>query len=292
MIEFRKVSKTFSGRAGSVAALASVDLEVAEGEFVAIVGPSGCGKSTLLKLVAGLIGADSGEISIADRSPASARDDKQLAFAPQSPALLPWATVRDNAQLLTKVNRRSGAGRVATEDEIDDLLLRVGLADFADALPHELSGGMQQRVGLVRAFALHAPVLLMDEPFAALDEFVRTEMRYLLLDLWERNRASVLFVTHSLSEAVSLADRIVVMAAQPGRIEHIHQVSLPRPRRPEQEDEVAFLTEIRAVRRLLAAQVKRSTHDSAPQAASVAAAEPTGVAAAEPTGVAAVVAAP
>lgn len=241
-----------------MAALTDVDLHVAEGEFVAIVGPSGCGKSTLLKLVAGLLEADGGSIEIAGRSPASARDNKQLAFAPQSPALLPWATVRANAQLLTKVNRKAASGRIATAEEIDELLLRVGLADFADALPHELSGGMQQRVGLVRAFALHAPVLLMDEPFAALDEFVRTEMRYLLLDLWERNKASVLFVTHSLSEAVSLADRIVVMAAQPGRIEHIHTVSLQRPRRPEQEDEVAFLAETWAVRHLLSSKANRS----------------------------------
>ena len=262
MIEIRSVSKTFSGRAGSVAALSSVDLHVREGEFVAIVGPSGCGKSTLLKLVAGLVKANTGSIQIAGRDAMAARDDKLLGFAPQSPALLPWATVRANAQLLTNVNRKAAVGRVATPEEIDELLLRVGLADFADALPHELSGGMQQRVGLVRAFALHAPVLLMDEPFAALDEFVRTEMRYLLLDLWERNRASVLFVTHSLSEAVSLADRIVVMAAQPGRIEHIHTVSLPRPRRPEQEDEVAFLAEIRAVRQLLS-QHKRTHEPSA-----------------------------
>lgn len=251
MIDVESVSKTFSGRAGTVTALHDVSLQVAEGEFVAVVGPSGCGKSTLLRLVAGLIEPDSGRIRIAGESAVDARNDKLLGFAPQSPALLPWATVRANARLLTRVNSKMAASRVASPAEIDELLTRVGLEDFSDALPHELSGGMRQRVGLVRTFALHAPVLLMDEPFAALDEFVRTEMRYLLLDLWERNRASVVFVTHSLSEAVSLADRIIVMGVQPGRIEHVHTVSLARPRRLEQEDELAFLSELRAVRRLL-----------------------------------------
>lgn len=248
VIEFRQTTKRYASRTGMIEAVSAIDLTVEEGEFVSLVGPSGCGKSTILRLAAGLSVPDSGSITIAGKTPDEARRAKLIALAPQSPALLAWRTVSHNARLLTEVNRGVGVGRVADHDEIDELLHRVGLADFTDAYPHELSGGMQQRVGLVRAFALHAPVVLMDEPFAALDMMTRTEMRYLLSSLWERDRSSVLFVTHALDEAVALSDRVAVMSARPGRVIGEHRVSMHRPRTNDQEDSVTFLNEMRAVK--------------------------------------------
>ena len=169
-----------------------------------------------------------------------ARRAKLVALVPQSPALLPWRTVQANARLLTEVNQRGDGQPALPDDQIDALLDEVGLAEFADAYPHELSGGMQQRVALVRAFALGAPLLLMDEPFAALDEILRAEMRYLLLRLWQEHRTTVVFVTHSIAEAVLLSDRVVVMAPRPGRVAAIDTVALDRPRTPDVEDTHAF----------------------------------------------------
>jgi NitT/TauT family transport system ATP-binding protein len=255
VIEVRAVSKRFVSRSRTTDVLDRIDLTVNDGEFVSIIGPSGCGKSTLLRVVAGLLEPDDGSVTIDGRTSSSARNEKLIAFAPQAPALLPWKNVRDNARLLARVNQTANAGRVADRDEIDELLVKVGLGDFLDALPYELSGGMQQRVGLVRAFALHASVVLMDEPFAALDELVRTEMRYLLLSLWERNRSSVVFVTHSLAEAVTLSDRVVVMSPRPGQFVYDHNVALPRPRVAQQEDDIEFFEQVRTVRHALTSAV-------------------------------------
>ncbi|HEX9258747.1 MAG TPA: ABC transporter ATP-binding protein [Acidimicrobiales bacterium] len=252
LIRLAGVAKTFTARRGpEVQALAEVDLEVAPGEFVSLVGPSGCGKSTLVRLVGGLISADAGEVEIAGVAPREARAGKQFALVPQTPALLPWRTVRDNAMLLTQVNRGAEAHVVLTAAAVDALLAEVGLTDFVDAYPRELSGGMQQRVALVRAFALGAPVLLMDEPFAALDEITRDEMRFLLLRLWERTGTTVLFVTHSIAEAVILSDRVVVLTPRPGRIAAIERIDLARPRFSELEDTVEFLEHEARLRRAL-----------------------------------------
>jgi len=251
-IHLAGVAKVFEGRRGAtIEALAEVDLDVALGEFVSLIGPSGCGKSTLVRLVGGLLDADAGEVTIGGTTPRAARAGKQFALVPQSPALLPWRTVRDNARLLTQVNRGAETHTVLPADEVDGLLREVGLGEFTDAYPRELSGGMQQRVALVRAFALGAPVLLMDEPFAALDEITRDEMRYLLLRLWERTGTTVLFVTHSISEAVILSDRVVVLAPRPGRIIAVETVTLPRPRSAELEDTMEFLEHETRLRRLL-----------------------------------------
>jgi NitT/TauT family transport system ATP-binding protein len=255
VIQVRGVSKRFVTRSRTTDVLDRVSLTVNDGEFVSIIGPSGCGKSTLLRVIAGLVAPDEGVVEVDGHTPDRARGDKLIAFAPQAPALLPWRNVRANARLLTEVNRGAGAGRVADRDEVDELLVRVGLGDFLDAYPHELSGGMQQRVGLVRAFALHASVVLMDEPFAALDELVRTEMRYLLLSLWERNRSSVVFVTHSLTEAVTLSDRVIVMSPRPGQFVYDHNVALPRPRTAAQEDDVEFFEQVRTIRHALSSAV-------------------------------------
>ena len=183
-IRLRGVTKTFHRRGDAVQALAGVDLDVADGEFVAVIGPSGCGKSTLLRLVAGLVEADSGTVAVGGRSPAAARRAKQFGLVPQTPALLPWRTVRDNITLLNELNRRAASGREPATSRADHLIDVVGLRGFERARPAELSGGMQQRVSLARAFALGAPVLLMDEPFAALDEITRQGMRFLLADIW------------------------------------------------------------------------------------------------------------
>jgi NitT/TauT family transport system ATP-binding protein len=243
-VELHGVSKRF----GATAALDGIDLVIPPGQFLTLIGPSGCGKTTLLRLVAGLTEPDGGAVTVGDRAPRAAQTARQLGFVPQSPGLLPWRTVRANARLLVD----SGRGRAGLAPaEIDALLERVGLQGFLRSYPHELSGGMQQRVALVRAFALDAPVLLMDEPFAALDEITRAEMRYLLLELAEERQATVVFVTHSIAEAVMLSDRVVVMTGRPGRIEADREIPLSRPRRPDQEETAEFFALETELRRAL-----------------------------------------
>jgi NitT/TauT family transport system ATP-binding protein len=241
-IELAGVAKAF----GRVQALAPVDLSVAPGEVVTILGPSGSGKTTLLRIVGGLDEPTAGAVTIGGASPHDARRAKRIGFVPQSPALLPWRTVGANARLLLDVNRRRSTAGADTVG----LLTEVGLADFVDAYPHELSGGMQQRVALVRAMALGAPLLLMDEPFAALDEITRADMRHLLARLCEQVATTVLFVTHSIAESVFLSDRVVVLSARPGRVIGVESIALPRPRHPELEDDPAFFaieTRLRAM---------------------------------------------
>jgi NitT/TauT family transport system ATP-binding protein len=243
-VELHGVSKRF----GATAALDGIDLVIPPGQFLTLVGPSGCGKTTLLRLVAGLTEPDGGTVTVGDQAPRAAQTARQLGFVPQSPGLLPWRTVRANARLLVD----SGRGRAGLPPgEIDALLEHVGLQGFLRSYPHELSGGMQQRVALVRAFALDAPVLLMDEPFAALDEISRAEMRYLLLELAEERQATVVFVTHSIAEAVMLSDRVVVMTGRPGRIEADREIPLSRPRRPDQEETAEFFALETELRRAL-----------------------------------------
>ena len=233
------LGKTFLDHGRRTQALAGLDLQVAAGEFVSIIGPSGCGKSTLLRLIGGLIEPDRGRLTVAGGSPIDGRRAKRFGLVPQSPALLPWRTVRENLTLLPRLNRGQGRGPV-TDDEIDDLLQAVGLAPFAQSLPEELSGGMRQRVSLIRAFALRPPILLMDEPFAALDEITRADMRFLLLDLWRDTRATVVFVTHSIEEAVLLSDRVVVLTNRPGQVSDELVIDLDRPRQHGVEDDDAF----------------------------------------------------
>ena len=226
-----------SKRFGDLEALAPVELSIDAGEIVTLIGPSGCGKTTLLRMIAGLERPTGGSITIDGSTPDAARKTKRIGFIPQSPALLPWRTVEANARLLLDLN--TSANPASPPDPIE-LLERVGLGEFRQAYPHELSGGMQQRVGLVRAFALGARYLLMDEPFAALDEITRADMRHLLAELCEPTGAAVVFVTHSLAEAVFLSDRVAVMRPRPGSIIDTIDVDLPRPRRPELEDDPRF----------------------------------------------------
>ncbi len=241
------VSKTFAGvgrgkgrsrTAATVQALSDIDIVAEPGETITLLGPSGCGKTTLLRMIAGLETTDVGTISIDGAQPAAARAAKRVGFVPQSPALLPWRSVRANASLLLDINR--GASPTRPSVSVDELLTEVGLVDFADAYPHELSGGMQQRVGLARAFALDAPLLLMDEPFAALDEITRADMRHLLGRLTEPLGTTVVFVTHSIAEAAFLSDRVVVMSARPGRVVEQIPIDLGHPRHPDIENTTEF----------------------------------------------------
>lgn len=238
------VAKSF----GSLEVVTPTTLHIEPGSFVSLLGPSGCGKSTLLRLVAGLETATSGDVVIDDSSPTVARRAKRLAMVPQQPGLLPWRTVEANARLLLDVNpRRTPAGHPDTRA----LLAEVGLDEFVDAFPHQLSGGMQQRVALVRGFALGAPLVLMDEPFAALDEITRAEMRHLLARLLQRHPATVLFVTHSITEAVYLSDRVLVFSPRPATIVADVDVPLAWPRAADLEDDPSFVALCASVRHRL-----------------------------------------
>jgi NitT/TauT family transport system ATP-binding protein len=243
-INVRGVTKFF----GRLEALRLIDLDVAPGEIVTVLGASGSGKTTLLRLIGGLDEPSSGVVEVDGGSPHAARIAKRVGFVPQSPALLPWRTVARNASLLLEVNRDATSDAARSPS---DLLAEVGLADFAGAYPHELSGGMQQRVALVRAMALGAPLLLMDEPFASLDEITREDMRHLLARLCESLSTTVVFVTHSVPEAVYLSDRVVVLSQRPGRVLGIEPIELPRPRQPDQEDDPAFFAATKRLRSLL-----------------------------------------
>ena len=236
MISLHGVHKTFRGRDGAaVEALRDISLDVAPGEFVAIVGASGCGKSTLLRLVAGLVPATSGQVILDNASVTEPRTDTAMVF--QAATLLPWADVLRNVTFPLRLMHRHDA---TTDDKARALLATAGLGGFETKLPRELSGGMQQRVAICRALLQEPRVLLMDEPFGALDALTREEMSLELLRLWSTRQMAVIFVTHSISEAILLADRVVVMSPRPGRIADIVPVGLPRPRAFEQEGTEEF----------------------------------------------------
>lgn len=225
MIRLIDLTHTFEGRSGPVAALDAVSFDVANGEFVAVVGRSGCGKSTLLRLVAGLLTPTSGEVWVGGERVVKPRRDISMVF--QRPALLPWRSVLGNVLLPVEIHRWP---RAAYRSRALDLLELVGLAGFEGRLPHELSGGMQQRVALCRSLLTEPEVLLMDEPFSALDALTREELGAGLQDLHMALGTTILFVTHSIEEAVLLADRVVVLTERPGRVRRILDVEAPRPR--------------------------------------------------------------
>ena len=249
-VSLRGLRKSF----GNLETIAGIDLEVEAGAFVSVIGPSGCGKSTLLRVIAGLEPATSGSVVVYGEAAVEARRHKQVAIVPQHPGLLPWRTVRANARLLLDINAR--ANGPATTDPIE-LLRRVGLGSFLDAHPHELSGGMQQRVALVRALAIGAPLLAMDEPLAALDEITRSEMRGLLNHLVEGRGVTTIFITHSISEAVALSDRVLVSSPRPARLIADIKVDLSRPRANDVEDDPRFFELCRVVRHALLEGARR-----------------------------------
>ena len=224
-VSVSSLAKTFRRGSSVTHALAAVDLELAQGEFAAVVGPSGCGKSTLLRVIAGLLPASSGAVRVNGNSVSGPQTDLGVVF--QSPVLLEWRTVLDN--VLVQLELR-GLQKQNFKQKAMALLARVGLADFADRYPRELSGGMRQRTAIVRALIHDPPFLLMDEPFGALDALTREQMRLDLEALWMETGKTVLFITHSIDEAVLLADRVIVMSERPGRVEREIPIALRRPR--------------------------------------------------------------
>lgn len=230
MIRLAGLQKTyFLRRDRSIQALEDVDLTIDEGEFVCLLGPSGCGKSTILRILAGLEKQSAGVAEIAVPSEAEPRPLTSMVFQEQS--IFPWMKVLDNVAFGLKAR---GIGRSERRRRASEYVHQVGLAEFAEMLPHELSGGMKQRVSIARAFANDPHVLLMDEPFAALDEQTKLVLQQELLALWERTRKTVVYVTHSIDEAILIADRIIVMSSRPGRILASLDVGFPRPRRLEE----------------------------------------------------------
>ena len=220
-ITVQGVSKAF----GAVQALVDIHLDVQAGEFLCLIGPSGCGKTTLLKTIAGLVPADTGRVLVGDRAVSGPGRECSVVF--QDFALLPWATVQKNVEfglLLRGLSPRDRADRALRS------IGKVGLAGFEQAYPSQLSGGMQQRVGLARALAVSPQVLLMDEPFASIDEQTRRLFQDDLLSLWSEERKTVVLVTHSMEEAIYLSDRVVVLSPRPGRVHQVLDVPLPRPR--------------------------------------------------------------
>jgi NitT/TauT family transport system ATP-binding protein len=220
-VRLRGVRKVYDS---GVAALGPLDLQVGQGEFISLLGPSGCGKSTALRLIAGLAAPSAGFVEVS-RQAAGRRGSHPIGFVFQEPTLMPWATVRDNVRLPLKLARARDA-----DADIDKAIDQVGLAEFADAYPRELSGGMKMRVSLARALVTDPDILLMDEPFAALDEFTRFRLNNDLLSLWRNLHKTVIFVTHSVFESVYLSQRVIVMTARPGRIGAEFRITAAEPR--------------------------------------------------------------
>jgi NitT/TauT family transport system ATP-binding protein len=247
MIVLDHAAKAFVTRGGDrVVAIDDVSIEVGRNEFVCLVGPSGCGKSTLLRLVAGLVVPTGGTVSIGGTAVTEPRDDTGIVF--QAPTLLPWASILDNVLFpLDMMGRLDPAGRARAHE----LLALVGLAGFEGKYPRELSGGMQQRAGICRALVHDPDILLMDEPFGALDALTREELTVELMRIWQERPKTILFVTHSIPEAVLLADRVVVMSARPGRVAEIINVALPRPRDFDMEARSEFQDATRRIRELI-----------------------------------------
>jgi NitT/TauT family transport system ATP-binding protein len=240
MISLRQVGFSYSGRQ-DVRVLSDVSFDAADGEFVTIIGESGSGKSTLLRLVGGLIEPSEGSISIGGLTPDEARQQRMFSFVFQRPALLPWRTVSENVKLPLEITGQNGR-------TVDDVLSAVGLQKYEQFRPSELSGGMQQRVALARALMLQPRVLLMDEPFAALDEITRDTMLMELLRIRAEFNLSVLFVTHSIAEAVLLSDRVLVLGGHPATISNVHEITLGERRTPELRVSPAFERCVSAVR--------------------------------------------
>ncbi len=246
VISVRRLAKRYGGGPDAIVALSDIDFSVGEGEFMSIVGPSGCGKSTLLKILAGLIPATAGEANLNDIPITGPRQDIGMVF--QSPVLFPWRSVLGNVLLPADVQR---LGREEMTKRALELIALVGLSGFENRYPWELSGGMQQRVALVRALIHDPALLLMDEPFGALDALTREAMNVELQRIWMERRKTVLFVTHSTSEAVFLADRVLVMTPRPGKIGDLLRIDLPRPRNLDVMNTEAFGGYARRIRHAL-----------------------------------------
>jgi NitT/TauT family transport system ATP-binding protein len=227
LIVIEDLNKTFRSAGGPVAALSNVSLTIQPGEFISLIGPSGCGKSTLMRVIGDLTQPSSGMLRIKGKLPEQARKDRDYGIVFQAPVLYDWRTVQRNVELPLEM---MGVAQQERARRASEMLALVGLSDFWRAYPWQLSGGMQQRVAIARALVFQPSILLMDEPFGALDEITRERLQQELLAIWARTNATVIFVTHSIPEAVFLSDRVVVMSPRPGRIQSIVPIDLPRPR--------------------------------------------------------------
>ena len=233
------------GGGQEVRALEGIDLEVGRGEFISLIGPSGCGKSTLLRLAGDLLSPTAGRVAVNGKDPSAARLDREYGMVFQSATLLEWRKVRANVELPLEVME---AGKRRRRERAEAMLALVGLTEFADHYPWQLSGGMQQRVSIARSLAFEPSILLMDEPFGALDEMTRERMQAELLRIWAETRTTVVFVTHSIPEAVFLSNRVVIMSPRPGRITRVVDIDLPQPRIQETRQDQRFFELLTSVR--------------------------------------------
>ena len=237
-IQVKDLDVTFKDNSGNdVKALTGVNLDIYKGEFISLLGPSGCGKTTLLRSIADLQEPTDGTIRISGQTPKELRQQQKFGFVFQQPVLFDWRTVKKNVELPLEIMYQSKADRAKRADE---MLEMVGLKDFANHFPKQLSGGMQQRVNIARAFGIRPEILLMDEPFSALDEFTKEKLYEDLLRIWRQTNKTIIFVTHNIQEAVFLSDRLCVLSPHPGRLSAIVDVDLPRPRTLDMKESAHF----------------------------------------------------
>lgn len=246
-IKIENLSMVYQDKKGGtpVTALKNVNLDIKEGEFISLLGPSGCGKTTLLRIIADLLQPTDGSITVRGQSPREVRLQRKYGIVFQNPVLYDWRTVRRNVCMPMELMGMKKSDRTAQVTKMLDL---VGLTSFGKKYPYELSGGMQQRVGIARALAINPEILLMDEPFSALDEFTREKLHVDLLDIWKKTKKTVVFVTHNISEAVFLSDRVVVLSPHPGRVSGVIDIELSRPRNMESKQSQRFYDYITKIR--------------------------------------------
>ncbi|WP_340026291.1 ABC transporter ATP-binding protein [Paenibacillus sp. FSL K6-1096] len=244
-IQLDSVEMRYRTESADVLALHQVSLNIAKGEFVSLLGPSGCGKTTLLRLMADLITPTAGNITVAGKSAKEARLAQKYGIVFQSPVLYDWRKVKHNITLPLEL---LGVKRSVREDKALELLELVGLQGFADKYPWQLSGGMQQRVAIARALSMEPEILLMDEPFSALDEFTRERLNEELLSVWSKVQSTIVFVTHSIPESIFLSDRVFVLSPHPGRLSAVVDIPLPRPRTPQMRNSPEFFELVARIR--------------------------------------------
>ena len=246
-IKIENLSMKYPNKNGGepVTALKNVNLDIKQGEFISLLGPSGCGKTTLLRIIADILQPTEGKITVRGETPRDIRLKKKYGVVFQNPVLYDWRTIRRNICMPMELMGMKKAERTKQVTKMLDL---VGLQDFGKRYPYELSGGMQQRVGIARALAIDPEILLMDEPFSALDEFTREKLHVDLLEIWRKTNKTVIFVTHNISEAVFLSDRVVVLSPHPGRVSTVIDINLPRPRDMESKQTTEFYYYITKIR--------------------------------------------
>jgi len=257
-VEARRLGKTFGRGEESLVALEDVDVSFAPGDFISLIGPSGCGKSTLLRLIADLVGPDHGELKVNGKTPRQARLDRDYGMVFQAPVLFDWRTVAANVRLPLEI---LGLDQRERERRVAEMLELVELSGFLNHYPYQLSGGMQQRVAIARALSLQPALLLMDEPFGALDEMTRERLNAEVLRIWRQTGTTVIFVTHSIPEAVFLSTRVAVMSPRPGRIIDVVEVDLPQPRNESTRESERYFELVTDVRESLRGRRQRASNE-------------------------------